>query len=257
MVRSTGPGWHGVRGSVSGTQARMLLCPRRSAKAQHEGGEVMSERKQEIQAEIEALNAVLSALAPLDEETRRLILGYVQQRFGSGQLLQAPVTPPSPPEATLVPPTPTPPPAEEFVDIRTFKERKRPANAVEMAVLVAHYLSEIAPDSERMGTIGTDEITKYFNQADYRASGQPRVILHRAKNAGYLDSAERGQYRLNPVGRNLATQGLPRPESSSKSTAKSTRTRKRPSAKRKAAASKKRTGAKKPASGRSKSARSR
>ena len=83
-----------------------------------------------------------------------------------------------------------------------------------MAVLVAYYLSEVTPGAERKETIGTADISQFFKQADYRASGQPRVVLHRAKNAGYLDSAERGQYKLNPVGRNLAKQGLPRPETS-------------------------------------------
>lgn len=211
----------------------------------------MSEQAPEIQAEIEALKAVLSALAPLDEETRRLILGYVEQRFGAGQPMQVQPPPTGSAEAAL---TAVEADAEQFTDIRTLKEKKGPANAVEMAVLVAYYLSEIAPDSEKRETIGTDEVSKYFQQADYQASGQPRVILHRGKNAGYLDSAERGQYRLNPVGRNLAKQGLPRPESTAKSAA---RRRKPATAKRKAAAAKKRSGAKKSPTGRRKSARSR
>jgi len=198
----------------------------------------------EIQAEIGALQAVLSALSPLDEETRRLILGYVQQRFGVSQV-QTPSATPS--TASL---TPVEAVAEQFTDIRTLKEKKRPANAVDMAVLVAYYLAEIAPDSERRETIGTDEVTRYFQQADYRSSGQPRVILHRAKNAGYLDSAERGQYKLNPVGRNLAIQGLPRVESVA--------TRSKPAAKRrKARATPKRGAAKKSPTAKRKSARSR
>jgi len=126
-----------------------------------------------------------------------------------------------------------------FSDIRTLKEKKRPANATEMAVLVAHYLSDIAPESERRETIGTGEISKYFQQADYRATGQPRVILHRAKNAGYLDSATRGQYQLNPVGRNLARQGLPRSESDARVTSRRATTSKRSGGKRKSQTPKK------------------
>jgi hypothetical protein len=90
-----------------------------------------------------------------------------------------------------------------------------------MAVLVAYYASEVAKPSERKNTIGTADITKYFKQADYPLPSQPRVILHRAKNAGYLDSSNRAQYRLNPVGHNLVAHGLPRP------TGKQTTTRRR------------------------------
>jgi hypothetical protein len=214
----------------------------------NEGGR-MSEPVQEIQAEIEAINAVLSALAPLDERTRRNILGYVLQRFGVDQPMQVQPSSTIPAETS---PALMEPAAEVFTDVRTLKEKKEPANSVEMAVLVAYYLSELAPSSEKRETIGTDEISKYFQQADYQASGQPRVILHRAKNAGYLDSAERGQYKLNPVGRNLAKQGLPRLASTAKRTATGQKR-----AKRKTAAAKKRGTAKKSPTAQRKSARSR
>jgi hypothetical protein len=169
----------------------------------------VSEPNSEIKTEIQALETVLSALAPLDEGTRGRVLSYVQQRFGVATAEQpaAGRSPGARPESA---PSEEPAGREEVSDIRTLKDRKQPKSAVEMAVLVAYYLSEVAKPDERKSTIGTADITKYFKQGDYPLPSQPRVILHRAKNAGYLDPSDRAQYKLNPVGHNLVAHSLPR-----------------------------------------------
>lgn len=213
----------------------------------------LSKPDTEIKAEIEALETVLSVLAPLDEATRLRVLGYVELRFGkAARSLPLPTAPGAAGTARPLAPAPPEPADDEFTDIRSLKERKRPGNAVEMAVLVAYYLSELAPENERREAIGTDEITRYFQQAGYRAKGQPRVILHRTKNAGYMDSAQRGQYRLNPVGLNLAKQGLPRPEGATRSTGV-----RKPAARRKSSPIKKSDSAKKSRARRKRAPRSR
>jgi len=74
---------------------------------------------------------------------------------------------------------------------------------------VAYYLTEKAPETDRKNTIGTSEIQKYFKQAGFRLPSSPRLTLHQGKNAGYLDQATRGHYKLNPVGFNLIEHGLP------------------------------------------------
>lgn len=198
----------------------------------------MSEPNSEIQAEIQALETVLSALAPLDEETRRRVLGYVQQRFGivatdqsAAQLPASKLPESAPSEAPAVP--------EVISDIRTLKDQKQPKSAVEMAVLVAYYVSEVAKGDERKNTIGTADITKYFKQGDYPLPSQPRVILHRAKNAGYLDPSDRAQYKLNPVGHNLVAHGLPR--SGAKRTTTTRRAKTRVKTQKKTAGTKSRT----------------
>jgi len=166
----------------------------------------------EIDGEVRAIQAVLSALAPLDEVTRARVLNYARERFGLGGREH----PPAPANDETVPlqaPTDTlvaPPRAR---DIRTLREEKQPKSAVEMAVLVAYYLSEVAPEAERASTIGTGALNKYFKQAGHPLPAQPRMTLFQAKNAGYLDGATRGEYSLNPVGHNLIAHGLPRPAS--------------------------------------------
>jgi hypothetical protein len=100
-------------------------------------------------------------------------------------------------------------PIHGVTDIRSLKDQKQPRNLVEMAALVAHYVSNLAPESDRRDTITAQDITKYFGHAGYPTTMQPRMILYQAKNAGYLDSPSTGEYKLNPVGYNLVTAGLP------------------------------------------------
>ncbi len=198
----------------------------------------MSEPNTEIQTEIQALETVLSTLAPLDDGTRRRVLGYVQQRFGVAPAEQPAAEPPqgAQPESG---PSEGPAGPDVISDIRTLKDQKRPKSAIEMAVLVAYYVSEVAKPDERKSTIGTADITKYFKQGDYPLPRQPRVILHRAKNAGYLDPSDRAQYKLNPVGHNLVAHGLPR--SGTKRTTTTRRAKSRAKTQEKTAGAKPRT----------------
>jgi hypothetical protein len=98
------------------------------------------------------------------------------------------------------------------VDIRTLKQEKQPASANEMAVLVAYYLSELAPEVERKTEVQVEDMVKYFKQASFPLPKKPQFLLVNARNAGYFDTIGSGKYRLNPVGYNLVAHGLPRPK---------------------------------------------
>ena len=93
-------------------------------------------------------------------------------------------------------------------DIRSLRTAKNPKSDNEMAALVAYYLKHLAPPEERKESIATADIEKYFVQANYPLPKQPRLTLANAKNAGYFDPAERGFFKLNPVGHNLVAHGL-------------------------------------------------
>lgn len=81
-----------------------------------------------------------------------------------------------------------------------------------MACIVAYYLENLAPTSEKRAEIVTKDIEKYFKQANYALPKAIRQLLINARAAGYFDSAGRGEYRLNPVGHNLVAHTLPRPK---------------------------------------------
>ena len=161
--------------------------------------------------ELAAIQVVLRALSALDSDARERVIDYVFQRLG----LQAARERDESRQATErlagnpTPATHEPRPSGVPRDIRSLREEKQPRSAVEMAVLVAYYLAELAPDGTRKASIGTEDITTFFKQAGYPLPSAPRQTLFNAKAAGYLDSPSQGAYVLNPVGHNLVAHNLP------------------------------------------------
>jgi hypothetical protein len=94
-------------------------------------------------------------------------------------------------------------------DIRSLRAAKSPKSAREMACVVAFYLQELAPETERKDSISTADLEKYFKQANFKLPEKIAQILPDAKGAGYFDSAARGAYKLNAVGYNLVAHKLP------------------------------------------------
>ena len=153
--------------------------------------------------ELEAIGIVVSVIEPLGEDERKRVLEYVIKRLGMatvrsiGERLTEPVETHT--SATW-----------QGTDIRSFAAEKQPRSANEMTALVAYYVSELAPGSERSDTITADTIRRYFKMAAFPLPKVTKNALTNAAAAGYLDSASRGEYRLNPVGYNLVVHGLPR-----------------------------------------------
>jgi hypothetical protein len=163
--------------------------------------------------ELQAIHAIIEALKPLAEQERRRTLEYVLGRFG---LLPAqPLNSLSAQHATV--PAQLPTQAASYVqDIRTLKELKTPKSAIEMAALVAYYVSELAPTGERNRQINKADLERYFKMAGFRLPADAGFTLVNAKNAGYLDNAGGGQYTLNPVGYNLVVHRMGQEEGGKK-----------------------------------------
>jgi hypothetical protein len=162
--------------------------------------------------ELRAIQQVIAALSDLDSEARARVINYVFQRLGissSGASLNT--------ESSRVRPAPVVDQIEPALragrrqtDIRTFGAEKSPRSANERVAVVGYYLSELASADERKSEISAADITKYFKQAGFPLPKAARMTLVNAKNAGYLDAgAERGGYKLNPVGHNLVAHTLP------------------------------------------------
>lgn len=173
----------------------------------------------------EAVRAIAEALMPLEKAARQRVLSSALALIGmrspdatpaASTMLPAPTGPHAdlqqvapPLAASLIPATPG------KVDIKTLREQKRPTSDIEMTVLVAYYLSEVAPPEYRKNVVTPDDLLTFFKQAKHPLPKQPRQTLRNAKNAGYLESAGTGEYRLNPVGHNLIAHTLPRETSGS------------------------------------------
>jgi len=170
----------------------------------------MSETKDD--QELRAIHQVIAALSDIDSEARARVINYVFQRLGISTpavLVEAGASVAAPAHgmeaaASLAQP------GRRQVDIRTFGQEKSPRSVNERVAVVGYYLSELAPADERKADISAADITKYFKQAGFPLPGAARMTLVNAKNAGYLDAgAERGTYKLNPVGHNLVAHSLP------------------------------------------------
>ena len=161
--------------------------------------------------ELKAIQTLISALEPLDKNARARVLQYVFQRLGlSPASIGGNSAFPAQADHNVILGHSPPPSTFPRADIRSLAEEKRPRSAIEMAVLGAYYLSEIAPLSERKVEIDRSDILKLFKQANYIFLPSPKMTLVHAKNAGYFDpGTTTGTYRLNPVGYNLAAHKLP------------------------------------------------
>lgn len=164
-----------------------------------------------VDQEVEAIKSVLAALAPLSPKARVSVLEYAMKRLD--------ITPATVPRVSGLPPEQLPPAkedveggvsSEDSLHIKEFKESKKPRSANEMAALVAYYLVNLAPQSERKDTVNQSDMETYFKIAGYPLPKQIRVTLQNAKTAGYFDAAGSGEYRLNAVGHNLVAHSMPR-----------------------------------------------
>lgn len=166
----------------------------------------------EIDGEVKAIATVLDVLRPLKDDQRSRVLTYVFARLGSPLPIAMHVPPAASASSGMAPPpsSGTSSATGRVSDIRSLTVEKKPRNSIEMAVVVAYYLAEVSSQQERKVEIGSDEIAKYFKQADFPLPGRAAKTLFDAKSAGYLDAgATRGTYKLNPVGHNLVAHNLP------------------------------------------------
>lgn len=161
--------------------------------------------------ELDAIARTIAALEPLDEGARQRVLEYVMERLSIGAIRMSVrrSQPPSGAGAADTDEGMSGSPAFAQTDIRRLKDAKAPETAQEMAIVVAYYLSELAPIAERKSTINSSDLQIYFKQAKFPLPRSMKDLLPNAKKAGYVDNVAPGEYRLNSVGYNLAAHGLP------------------------------------------------
>lgn len=94
-------------------------------------------------------------------------------------------------------------------DIRTFVQQKQPKSDNQLATVIAFFYRFVAPEADRKETLTTADLQTAARQARGFSFKKPSVTLNNAVQQGYLDSAERGSYRINAVGENLVAMTLP------------------------------------------------
>lgn len=159
----------------------------------------------------DVIETVREELTYLPEEERLIAIKTICEllKIPINRLLYTAVEPALQQPATTPTTLPTFQPSVP-TDIKTLKKEKKPGAATEMAAIIAYYLSEIAPPTDRKNTVNKNDLEKYFKQANFQLPGSMRVVLPNAKQAGYFDFVGEGEYKLNPVGYNLVVHSLPR-----------------------------------------------
>ena len=164
-----------------------------------------------IEKEIEAIKTLLTALEPLQPKVRESVIDYVLRRLDirlrtsmtGSPIVETPPLPPGEPSGKREE-------SPQQMHIMNLVEQKQPRSAIEMATLVAYYLSHMAPQNERKQTITTKDIATYFKIANFKPPAKPQFTLPNTKGAGYLDAVGDGEYKLNPVGYNLVVHSMPK-----------------------------------------------
>lgn len=170
-------------------------------------------------SDFDAAKAVADQLAGMDKDRQQRILRWVAESL-SLQLGAGIALPPVPAGGAPQSREGTPSqvggiqqrPATTS-DIKSFVELKKPKSDVQFATVVAYYYRFEAPQDARRDAIDASGLQDAARLAGRRRPPSPKATLNNAKTLGYLDSAERGQFRINSVGENLVAMTLPGGES--------------------------------------------
>lgn len=157
---------------------------------------------------LDAAQKIVAELAGMAPEQQSLALKFAVETLG----LRAPVavlaaTPTArAPESTIQPATNSP---DHSTDIRSFAAIKAPKSDQQFTAVVAYFYQFEARPDERKDIIDAEVMKEAA-----RLAGRPQVArwnmtLTNAKNAGYLDAAGSGKFKLSSVGENLVAITLP------------------------------------------------
>lgn len=162
----------------------------------------------------DAAKAVVEQLKGMPKEQQQTVLRWVSEHLGLSILVASidlPANEPSP----AIGSTAHTQSKQRSADIKTFIESKRPKNDVQFAAVAAYYHHFEAPAEHRKDSIDAKVLLESARHVGRRRPPNPAMTLNNAKTLGYLDSAGRGQFRLNSVGENLVAMTLPGAESAS------------------------------------------
>jgi len=94
-------------------------------------------------------------------------------------------------------------------DVKSFTAAKAPKSDQQFAAVIAYFYQFEAPQDQRKDLIDAGTMKEAARQAGRKQVNQWSMTLNNAKNAGYLDHAGKGRFKLNAVGENLVAITLP------------------------------------------------
>ena len=155
----------------------------------------------------DAAKAIVEALKGLDKPSQTLAIRFASESLGlSGVAMQ---TSPAIRASSSQISRPELLGATHSTDIKQFTAAKAPKSDQQFAAVAAYFYRFEASESDRKDTVDANTLKEAARLAGRRQAKNWSFTLTNAKNAGYLDSAGSGQYRINSVGENLVAIALP------------------------------------------------
>lgn len=157
---------------------------------------------------LDAAQKIVAELAGMTSEHQSLALKFAIETLG----LQLPAAH----SATASPIQPHQPlpanargTADHSTDIRSFTAMKAPKSDQQFTAVVAYFYQLEARPDERKEMIDADVMKEAARLAGWPQVQRWNMTLTNAKNAGYLDAAGTGKFKLSSVGENLVAITLP------------------------------------------------
>jgi hypothetical protein len=159
---------------------------------------------------LDAAQKIVAELQGMRAEHQALALKFSIETLG----LRLPTTAASHVPAASPAPAPQGPTAPiasvgHSTDIKSFTLLKAPKSDQQFAAVVAYFYQFEAPPDQRKEVIDVETMKNAARLAGRKQAPQWRFTLQNAKNAGYLDAAGEGNYKLSSVGENLVAISLP------------------------------------------------
>lgn len=158
---------------------------------------------------LDAAQKIVAELEGMTPDHQLLAVRFAMETIG----LQAPAAAP-PPTPQIHTPVPSMPSAisqgtDHSTDIRSFTTMKSPKSDRQFAAVVAYFYQFEARPEDRKDFIDADTMREAARLAGRAQVQRWNMTLTNAKNAGYLDTAGTGKYKLSSVGENLVAITLP------------------------------------------------
>jgi hypothetical protein len=161
-----------------------------------------------VHSPLDAAQKIVAELTGMTAEHQSLALKFAIETLG----LQLPAVLSPTTAAPIQSPQPMPPhtaSTDHSTDIRSFTAMKAPKSDQQFAAVVAYFYQFEAKPEDRKETIDDDTMRDAARLAPWPQRKRWNMTLTNAKNAGYLDAAGRGKFKLSSVGENLVAITLP------------------------------------------------
>lgn len=162
-----------------------------------------------VKSPLDAAQEIVAQLTGMTSEHQRLALKFAIETLGL-QLPAALSTTATPPVHL---PVQTPPHlasgGDHTSNIRSFTATKKPQSDQQFTAVVAYFYQFEAKPGDRKEAVDADTMKEAARLAGWPQVQRWNMTLTNAKNAGYLDAAGSGKFKLSSVGENLVAITLP------------------------------------------------